>query len=93
MLEKIKLSMRIYHNVLDTDFLLNIAACMKDMQRVGISEAIAIDSSEDPLIIKAAELYCKWQNDFNQKGEQFKAAYESLRDALSLNDEYIESEV
>ncbi len=88
MLEKIKLSMRIFHNVLDSDMESNIAACLLDMQRVGVSEMIAVPSSEDALIGKAAELYCKWQNDFNGKGDQYRQAYEKLRDALSLCETY-----
>ena len=90
MLEKIKLSMRIFHNAIDSDIESNISVCMLDLQRVGVSKTSAVESSEDALIRKAAELYCKWQYDYNGKGEQFQKAYEKLRDALSLCDEYIE---
>lgn len=90
MLEKIKLSMRIFHTMLDTDISSNIDACMLDLQRVGLSAEVATSGSEDALIVKAAELYCKWQNDFNGKGDQFQRAYENLRDAMSLCDTYIE---
>ena len=86
--------MRIYHNAIDTDIENNIAASMLDLQRVGIHKNYANKNSEDPLICKAAELYCKWQNDFNSKGDQFRQAYINLRDALSLCDSYItESEI
>lgn len=88
MLEKIKLSVRIFHNVLDGDIQDNISACMLDLQRVGVHENIAVASSEDALICKAAELYYKWQIDFNGKAEQYKKAYEGLRDALSLCESY-----
>ena len=88
MLKKIKLSMRIFHDVLDDDINSNIDACMLDLQRVGISANIAVGTSSDALISKAAELYCKWQNDFNAKGEQYQKAYEKLRDAISLCDTY-----
>ena len=88
MLEKIKLSMRIFHTMLDASISQDISACMSDLQRVGISEEHANDASEEPLIVKAAELYCKWQNDYNGKGEQFQKAYENLRDAISLCDTY-----
>lgn len=92
MLEKIKLSMRIYHTALDPDIESNIEVCMLDLQRVGVHESFAINTSKDPLISKAAELYCKWQYDFNGKGEQFMKAYEKLRDAISLCGSYTESE-
>ena len=88
MLEKIKLSMRIFHNVIDSEIAGNIDVCMKDMQRVGVGKTIAVSSSDDALIAKAAELYCKWQYDFNGKGEKFQKAYENLRDAMSLCEEY-----
>ena len=91
MLEKIKKSMRRFHNILDDEIQQNIDACMLDLKRVGVHEKIAVNDSKDPLIYKAAELYCKWQDDFNGKGDQYKQAYEKLRDALSLCDSYIES--
>lgn len=90
MLEKIKLSMRISHAMLDTDITNNIAACMLDLRRVGVHANVAKDSSKDALLNKAAELYCKWQYDYNAKGEQYKQAYENLRDSLSLCEDYTE---
>lgn len=92
MLETIKLSMRIFHTMLDSDITNNIDACMLDLKRVGVSARCAIAESQDPLIVKAAEMYCKWQCDHNGKGDQFQKAYENLRDALSLCDTYTESE-
>ena len=89
MLDKIKLSMRIFHDAINADISSNIDACMLDLRRVGVLDYIAIESSNDALIIKAAELYCKWQCDFNSKGEQYQKAYEKLRDALSLCESYI----
>lgn len=90
MLEKIKLSIRIFHNAIDADIQDNIATCMLDLQRVGIHANVATESSQDKLICKAAELYYKWQIDYNGKGEKFQKAYESLRDALSFCEEYTE---
>lgn len=93
MLEKIKLSMRITHDALDFDIKSNIDACMLDLHRVGVSKAKANTDSKDALIMKAAELFCKWQYDLGNKGEQFHQAYERLRDAISLCGDYIESEI
>lgn len=90
MLESIKKSIRRFHNKLDDDIQGNIEACMLDLQRVGVSKAAAISTSKDALIKKAAELYCKWQYDFDGKGEKYEKAYNNLRDALSLCDDYIE---
>ena len=88
MLNDIKVSMRITHDKLNSDIQRNIDACMLDLRRVGVGEASADPTNDDALIVKAAELYCKWQYDFNGKGDQFKQAYESLRDAISLCDTY-----
>lgn len=83
MLEQIKLSMRITHNMLDTDIQQNIDSCLLDLGRVGV------DSSKDTaLLCKACELYCKWQYDYQQKGEQFEMNYNKLRDAMSLCEDY-----
>ena len=89
MLNKIKLSMRIMHNAIDSGIESDIDACMLDLRRVGVGAAYADKTTADPLICKAAELYCKWQCDFEGKGERYQKAYESLRDALSLCDSYI----
>lgn len=91
MLEKIKLSMRIFHSALDADIQSNIEACMQELRRVGILESITTADSEEVLIIKAAEFYCKWQYDFHSKGEQWQKAFENLRDALSLCEPFAES--
>lgn len=90
MLSKIKLSMRIFHSKIDDDVQSKINACMFDMQRVGIIASMANATSEDALIYQAAESYCKWQFDYNGKGEKHQKAYENLRDALSLCDKYTE---
>jgi hypothetical protein len=63
---------------------------MLDLIRVGVSKEKAVADSKDALIIKAAVLYCKWQYDFNGKGDQYKKAFDNLRDSLSLCDNYAE---
>ena len=93
MLEKIKLSMRIFHNAIDEDIKFNIDVCMLDLKRVGIHETVAVTDSKNPLVIKAAELYCKWQNNFQGKGDQYQKAYEKLRDAMSLCESYINENI
>ena len=40
------------------------------------------------LILKACELYCKWQFNFMSKGEQFEKNFNALRDALSVTSQY-----
>ena len=82
-LDKIKTALRISHDKLDEDIINNIDACLLDLKRVGVNV-----SEPDALIDKACELYCKYQYDYQNKGEQFRQSYESLRDALSLCDDY-----
>lgn len=91
MLEKIKLSIRRFHAALDADIQSNIEACMRDLRRVGIHETIAKADSKDALIAKAAEFYYKWQIDYESKGDKWQKAYENLRDALSLCEDYTKS--
>lgn len=72
--------MRMSHQKLDTEIADNIAACKADMERVGV------DASKDgPLLQKACEIYCKWQFNYMEKGDDFKRNYEDLRNAMSLS--------
>lgn len=84
MLEHIKNALRITHDRLDDTIQNNIDACLLDMGRVGIKQ----NMETDPLIIKACELYIKWQEDFDGKTENYQKAYEKLRDSLSLCGDY-----
>ena len=86
--EKIKSSLRIRHNSLDDEIEDNIETCLHLLRGVGISSSKACLEPEDKLIQKACELYCKWQLDFDGKGERFERAYEGLRDFLALGGEY-----
>ena len=81
--ERIKVALRISHNQLDNDIQNNIDAAILDLGRVGV----VVDSG-DFLILKAIELFCKWQYDFGSKGEKYQKAYESMRNALSLCGDY-----
>lgn len=84
MVEKIKNALRITTAKLDSEIQNNIDACLLDLGRVGVINI----SEEDALIIKACELYVKWQEDFDGKAENYRKAYESLRDSLSMCGDY-----
>jgi len=86
MLEKIKKSLRISSDLLDDDIQHNIDACLLDLQMAGIRTDV---SSE--LLVKAVELYCKWAFDHNDLGERWYAAYNSLKQAMSLSSIYASS--
>ena len=83
--EQIKTSLRIRNNALDDEIEFNVGTCLCDLIRVGISATYAIETTENALIKKACELYCKSEFNFNGDGERFKVAYEGFRDALSLD--------
>lgn len=85
MLEKIKLSMRLTHDKLDYDISDNIDACLCDLSRVGVATA---GKENDPLIVKSAEFYCKWQYNYDGSADRYERAYVALRDSLSLCGDY-----
>jgi hypothetical protein len=85
LLEAVKANLRISGTALDTDLQDDIDAALMDLQRVGIDTS---DQSQ-PLIIKAVKLYCRWQQDYMGKGEQYCKAYTGLMQALSLAGDYI----
>lgn len=85
MLAAVKENLRITTTTLDTDLQDDIDAALADLQRVGID----VTDQSQPLIIKAVKLYCRWQQDYMGKGEQYCKAYTGLMQALSLAGDYI----
>jgi hypothetical protein len=85
LLDDVKANLRISGNALDVDIQGDIDAALMDLQRVGIDTS---DQSQ-PLIVKAVKLYCRWQQDYMGKGEQYYKAYTGLMQALSLAGDYI----
>ncbi len=85
MLAAVKKNLRITSAALDDDLQGDIDAALMDLQRVGID----VTDQSQPLIIKAVKLYCRWQQDYMGKGEQYCKAYTGLMQALSLAGDYI----
>lgn len=83
MLNEIRKSMRITHNALDDDIQRNIDTCLLDLERVGVDI-----TKESELKIKACELYCKSEFDYQGKGDIYKKKYEDLRDSMSMAGDY-----
>lgn len=75
--------MRITHKGLDEVLKGDVESCLADMGRVGVNP-----DPKDKLVAKACEIYCKWQFDYMNKGEQYKNDYLRLRDALSMSQEH-----
>lgn len=84
MLALVKKALRITHKQLDDVIQSDIDACLLDLKRVGI---LRIDE-EDALIKKLVELYTKGEEDYQGKGDRYRAAYEKMRDAVSMCGEY-----
>lgn len=82
-LEKIKKDLRISHSKLDEDIQDNIEACKLDLKRVGIDV-----NKSDVLLEKAIKLFLRWQYNFENQADRYRNAYESLRNALSLCEDY-----
>ena len=84
-LDDVKANLRISGNALDDDIQSDIDAALMDLERVGID----VTDQSQPLIIKAVKLYCRWQQNYKDKGEKYGEAYKGLRDSLSLAGDYI----
>ena len=88
LLSIIKTALKISGTSLDVEITRHISAALKELERVGI--VINADSYSEPLIISAAELYCKWQYDYLGQADRFAKAFSDLRNALSLTSAYTE---
>lgn len=88
----IKQALKITINAFDDDIKSNIDTALLELGRVGVNVTGLTSASIDvnKLILKACELYCKWQFNFMSKGEQFQSNFEQLRDALSVTSQYTE---
>lgn len=92
MFDEIKRALRLSVNAFDDDIRSNIDTALLELGRVGVNVTGLTSASIDvnKLILKACELYCKWQFNFMSKGEQFQSNFEQLRDALSVTSQYTE---
>ena len=82
---KIKTALRISHNVLDSDIMGDIDACISDLKVCGI-----IDPKEtDPLIMNAVKLWCRsLYTDDTGKGAEYLRRYEALKSCLMMAEGY-----
>ena len=94
MFETIKQALKFSIDNFDDEIKSNIDTALLELSRVGVNVTDLTNASTDvdKLIIKACELYCKWQFNFMGKGEQFEKNFDALRDALSVTSSYLESD-
>lgn len=94
MLDKVKLALRLSGTALDGEVSDLINAAIADLRLVGINVPENAGSSSetlgDPLLDRAIILYAKSEDNFGGEGERHRKAYDYLKCALSLSDEYTE---
>lgn len=83
MLERVKIALRISHDVLDDEIAASIAAARLEMVRAGVSSEMA-ENETDELIYLAISTYCKaiFSPSLNERqayDESFKYQLDNLR--------------
>jgi len=84
MLEQIRLSLRLTNGTFDNEINDLIAACKYDLKLAGVVNI----QDDDPLILRAATLYCKGHFGFADVGVKFLQSYETLKISLLLAGDY-----
>lgn len=84
MVEKIKHSLRIGNDSINSDIQEHIDACKLDLKRVGVKKI----EDTDALIIQAMKLYVKWHLNFEDEADRYQNAYEMLRNSLAMCGDY-----
>jgi len=97
MITKVRQALRRKTDSLDEEIQDCINACYSDMARVGIavfdSEGkLRADIDKVPLVIACQKHYARWQFNFENAAERYKAAYEATRDGMSLCKKYTDKE-
>lgn len=85
LLEKIKLSLRIFDDIFDPEIEDLIEAALSNLETSGIKNI----NISDPQIIRAVTLYCKANFGFNNnESEQFQNCYINLVKHLATSSKY-----
>lgn len=86
MLETIKLALKIRSSIFDDELNVYINSCIYDMKRLGVIESKIVGS--DDHIINIIIAYCKYQIDFEQKGERWHNIYDNMLRSIALDSRY-----
>lgn len=87
MLEKVRLALRYVDSALDSEISDIIDAAKLDLQRVGVVVPES-DQEIDAQMEVAIILYARWQFDFENDGNRYKAMYFDKRADLALCGDY-----
>ena len=86
MLEAIKLACRYRTADFDNEIKGYIQSCKNNLILGGVKEANIKDDDES--IRTTVKAYCKWQLDFQGKGERWEKIYKGLKTSLVLDRRY-----
>ena len=86
MLEKVKLALRYRNSLFDHEINMYISACKREMKQAGIDENKMADA--DDSIVNAVVCYCKWQLNFQGKGDKWERIYKGMKTSLALDVNY-----
>ena len=76
--------LRIKHTKLDAELEELKEACLTDLHLCGVN----IIPKDDKLARAALRLYLRWQENYNGEAERYAKAYEGVKVAMSLAEEY-----
>lgn len=97
MITKVKQALRLKTDSLGEEIQDCINACYSDMARVGIavfdSEGkLRANIEKAPLVVACQKHYARWQFNFENAAERYRAAYEATRDGMALCEDYTKNE-
>lgn len=85
MFEKVKRALRLMNTTaFDEDILDLINAALADLEVAGVT----VPETEDPLIIRAVETYCKLHFGEPEDADRLKASYDEQKAQLSMHTGY-----
>ena len=84
--EELRTMLRIRHDKLDSELMQLKDAYLSDLAMCGVQ----ILPSDVSLVKACLRLYLRWQENYNGEAERYKDAYEGMKIAMSLAEEYKE---
>lgn len=82
--EEMREMLRIKHDALDLELEYLKAAYLADLALCGVNQI----PEDDSLARAGLRLYLRYQENYNGEAERYKGAYEGLKIAMSLAEEY-----
>lgn len=86
MLEKVKLALRYRNNLFDEEINVYIDSCFNNLKLADIDEAKLVETDNN--IVNVVICYCKWQLNFQDKGQEWERVYKDLKTAIALDKNY-----